>query len=187
MKKYKKYDNQELLSLVSGDDKVAFTELYNRFWQPLFAIAVNRTTERETAEDIVHDVFAGLWANRSKIKIESLENYLAVSVKYAVFSKIKRLVRERELKQHLEGAIVVEMKVEEALHYKRILELVNQEVERLPEKCRLIFKYSREAGMPVKEIAAQMNISPKTVENQLTKAIRQLRLATRSFFHSFFL
>jgi RNA polymerase sigma-70 factor (family 1) len=187
VKNYKKYDNQELLSLVAGDDKVAFTELYNRFWQPLFAIAINRTKERETAEDIVHDVFAGLWANRSKIQIESLENYLAVAVKYSVFSKIKKKVRERAMQQQMEGALVVEMKVEEALHYKRIVELVNLEVERLPEKCKLIFKSSREAGMPVKQIATELNISPKTVENQLTKAIRQLRLATRSFFHNFFL
>ncbi|MGB3006422.1 MAG: RNA polymerase sigma-70 factor [Chitinophagaceae bacterium] len=186
MKNYEKYENQVLLSLVSRNDKIAFTELYNRFWQPLFAIAINRTKEKETAEDIVHDVFAGLWANRTKIQIESLENYLAVAVKYAVFNKIKKKVRERELQYHLEGAKLVEMKVEDAIYYKRILELVKQEVERLPEKCRLVFKCSREAGMPVNQIAAELNISPKTVENQLTKAIRQLRLATRSFFHSFF-
>lgn len=184
MKNYEKYNNQELLHLVSGDDKVAFTELYNRFWQPLFAIAINRTKERETAEDVVHDVFAGLWANRTKIHIESLENYLAVAVKYAVLTKIKKKVREREFQQITEGACVIEMPILETLHYKRILEIVKEEVEHLPEKCRLIFKYSREAGMPVKQIATELNISPKTVENQLAKAIRQLRLATRSFLQS---
>ncbi len=187
MKNYEKYDNQELLHLVSNDDKVAFTELYHRFWQQLFAIAVNRTKEKQTAEDIVHDVFAGLWANRHKINIESLENYLAVAVKYAVLSSIKKKVRQREIQHNIGGARVIELAVTETLHYKKILEVVNQEVNRLPEKCRLIFKYSREAGMPVKEIANQLHLSPKTVENQLTKAIRQLRLAARSFMHSFFL
>ena len=66
MKNYAKYDNQELLHLVSKDDKMAFTELYHRFWQQLFAIAVNRTKEKQTAEDIVHDVFASLWVNRDR-------------------------------------------------------------------------------------------------------------------------
>lgn len=184
MNNYKKYENQELLYLVSGDDKVAFTELYNRFWEPLFAIAINRTKERETAEDIVHDVFAGLWANRAKLHIESLENYLAVAVKYAVLTRIKKKARERELQQTIKGARVIELPVEEALHYKRILEVVKEEIEHLPEKCRIIFKYSRDAGMPVKQIAAELKISPKTVENQLTKALRQLRVVTRSFLQS---
>ena len=186
MKNYKKYEDRELLYFISQDDNAAFTEIYNRFWQQLFAIAFNRLKETETAEDIVHDVFAGLWANRSVITIESLENYLAVAVKYAVLTKLKKKLREREWQKNNEVTPVVELTVEASLHYKKILELVHTEIERLPEKCRLIFKYSREQSMPVKEIATALKISPKTVENQLTKALRQLKIATRSFLQSFF-
>ena len=57
-------------------------------------------------------------------------------------------------------------------------------VEHLPVRCRLIFQYSREEGLPVKEIARRLHISPKTVENQLGKAVRQLKLAARSLLHS---
>lgn len=187
MKTYKKYEDQQLLHLLSAEDnKAAFTELYNRFWQQLFAIAYNRIQEKETAEDIVHDVFAGLWVNRKKVKIESLENYLAVAVKYAVLGKIRKKIREREWEHNTEATLVIDLPIEESIHNKRILEIVKEEVEKLPEKCKLIFKYSREEGMPVKQIARELHLSPKTVENQLTKAIRQLRLATQSFFHSFF-
>lgn len=185
MKNYTKLDDQQLLSLLAKDDKVAFTELYNRYWQQLFAIAFNRIKETATAEDIVHDVFAGLWANRSKVNIEILENYLAVAVKYTVLGKINKQLKERAFQKQFQGASVVDFSVEESLHYKKVLEIVRVEIERLPEKCRLIFKYSRDEGMPVKQIAAELNISPKTVENQLTKAIRQLRLVTRSFLNSF--
>lgn len=73
------------------------------------------------------------------------------------------------------------MPVENSLHYKRILMLVKTEVEKLPEKCRIIFQYSRNEGMSVKQIAKVMDISPKTVENQLNKALRQLRTAVRTF------
>ena len=69
--------------------------------------------------------------------------------------------------------------------FKRILELIDTQVEKLPEKCKLIFKYSREQGMPAKEIARELHISQKTVENQLNKALRQLKLATRSFLNLF--
>ena len=186
VKRYIQYDDNELLYLLSQNDKAAFTELYNRYWQKLYAIAYNRLKETQTAEDIVHDVMAGLWSSREKINIELLENYLATATKYAVLGKLRKKERERQFQNSLNQTPVFELQIEEKLHYKKILEVIKTEVELLPERCRLIFKCSREEGKPVKQIARELNISPKTVENQLTKAIKQLRLATKSFFHSLF-
>lgn len=186
VKRYIQYDDNELLYLLSQNDKAAFTELYNRYWQKLYAIAYNRLKETQTAEDIVHDVMAGLWSSREKISIELLENYLATATKYAVLGKLRKKERERQFQNSLHQTPVFELQIEEKLHYKKILEVIKTEVELLPERCRLIFKCSREEGKPVKQIARELNISPKTVENQLTKAIKQLRLATKSFFHSLF-
>lgn len=183
MKDYLLYDNLSLLELLSKSDESAFTELYNRFWKKLFTIAYNRLKEVEAAEDIVHDVFAGIWANRERLQIEFLENYLATATKYAVLGKIKKKGLEKIYNKNNNEAQVFELPVETALHYKLILETIKKEVERLPEKCRLIFKYSRNEGMPVKEIAKELHISPKTVENQLYKAVKQLKLATKSFLH----
>lgn len=182
---YRTYEENELLSLMAQDDKAAFTELYDRFWKKLFVIAFNRIKDKQSAEDIVHDVFASLWNNRKEVSIDQLENYLAVAIRYSVFSTIKKKSRVKQIEQNLSLSSIVEMPVETSLHYKKILELVKTEVEHLPEKCRIIFKYSRDAGMPVKEIARQLHLSPKTVENQLGKAIRQLKLATRSLLQSF--
>ena len=186
MNRYKKYEDNELLYLLAQNDKAAFTELYNRYWEKLYGIAYSRLKETQTAEDIVHDVMVGLWASREKININLLENYLATATKYAVLGKLRKKERERQFKNLLHQTPVVEMTIEEKLHYKKILEVIKIEVERLPERCRLIFKCSREEGKPVKQIASELNLSPKTVENQLTKAIKHLRLATKSFFHSFF-
>ena len=181
MKEYQLYDYKLLLDLLSKGDELAFTEIYRRFWKKLFAIAYNRLKEIQEAEDIVHDVFASLWANRDKIEIETLENYLATCTKYMVLSKIKRKERERIYNNTSQQNPVFELPIEASLHYKFILEIVKNEVEKLPEKCRLIFKYSRNDGMPVKQIAKQLSISPKTVENQLNKALKQLKLATKTF------
>lgn len=181
MRNYTKYDSWQLLRFLRKDDVAAFTELYNRYWQKLFAIAYNRLRETETAEDVVHDVFTGLWAGRRQIEVDAPENYLATATKYAVFAKIKKKEKERRNLAANGQAPVYEMPVETQLQNKRILEIIKTEVEKLPPRCRLIFQYSRNEGLPVKEIAEKMKISPKTVENQLTRAIKHLKLLTRFF------
>ena len=181
MRKYSLYDNKDLLGLLSQNDDLAFTELYERFWQKLFAMAYCRLKEIETAEDIVHDVFASLWANRNAITIESLDNYLATAVKYMVLDKIKKKEKDRLYKNSFNQPLVVEMTAESSLHYKQILEIVNKEVNRLPERCRLVFNCSRNENLPVKQIAQKLNISTSTVENQMNKALRQLKVASRAF------
>ena len=92
MRDYSSYNNETLLELLAQGDEYAFTEIYERFHKVLFAIAYNRLNEIQEAEDIVHDVFASLWSNRTKVEVKSLENYLAVAAKYTVFAKIKRKV-----------------------------------------------------------------------------------------------
>ena len=178
---YSTYTNLTLLKLLSQSDELAFTELYNRFWKKLFTISYNRLKEITSAEDIVHDVFAALWKNRHQIEIAAIENYLATATKYAVLTKIKNFERERRYMSSYADIPVIDIQVESALHYKHILEIVKKEVEKLPEKCRLIFNYSRQDGMPVKDIAEALHISPKTVENQINKALKQIKMAARPF------
>jgi RNA polymerase sigma-70 factor (ECF subfamily) len=186
MREYHSYDNKTLLGLMSKSNELAFTELYNRFWQKLFGIAYNRLQDTQLAEDIVHDVFASLWNNRKKVDIDSLENYLASATKYLVLATIKRKERERLYNNQSFNSPVIELSIEFSLHYKRILEKVNKEVEKLPERCRLIFKYSRNNGMPIQSIAKELHISPKTVENQLNKALKQLRTSIKTFYSFLF-
>jgi RNA polymerase sigma-70 factor (family 1) len=187
LKKYTRYTPKELLDLIVQDNEAAFSELYERYWEKLFVIAFNRLRDKAAAEDIVHDVFTALWTNRHTHPVIAPENYLAVAVKYAVLNRVKQQIREREKRaRSAEAAPVSECRIETALHYKTIIERVKLEVEHLPVRCRLIFQYSREEGLPVKEIARRLRISPKTVENQLGKAVRQLKLAARSLLHSLF-
>jgi RNA polymerase sigma-70 factor (ECF subfamily) len=115
-----------------------------------------------------------------------LENYLATATKYMVFAKIRRKERERLYNQTSQPSSIVELNIEATLHYKYILEVLTNEVEKLPEKCKLIFKYSRNNKLPVKEIAEKLNLSPKTVENQLNKALKQLKLIAKTFLFSLF-
>lgn len=175
MNNYSLYDEKKLLILLSNDDDLAFSEIYNRYWKKLVAIAYNRIKDIQQTEDIVQDVFVGLWKNRHESTINSLENYLATAVKYNVFNKIKNIEKAKKFQKSNQLTLVFDSQIEATLHYKKILETVATEIELLPEKCRLVFKYSRMNNLPVKEIASIMNISPKTVENQLNKAIKRLK------------
>ncbi len=162
--------------------ETAFKEIYAMFWKKLFSIAYSRLNEKQEAEDVVHDVFVSLWINRDKIRIRSLEQYLATAVKYMVLTKLKKKEHQRKYCRSVKHSASDEWLIENAMHNKQVLATVNSGIEELPEKCRLIFKCSRHEGMPVKQIAKQLSLSPKTVENQLGKAIKHLRLVTKTFF-----
>lgn len=183
MENYPSHSNEALLDLLSKGDKAAFTEIYQRYWKKVYVIAYNRLKEGQLAEDIAQDVFASLWTNREKVRICALENYLATAAKFMVLAVIRKKELARRYCKSEEDAPVRSLPIENTLHYKQILEIIHLEVEKLPEKCRIIFKHSRNEGMQNKEIAAELNISPKTVENQINKALKHLKLVSRAFMH----
>jgi DNA-directed RNA polymerase specialized sigma24 family protein len=80
----------ELLSRLREGDKEAFSEIYNRYWEKLLAVAFFHTREKQAAEDIVHDVMLSLWTRKSELHIQALNAYLAKAVKFAVFKAIMR-------------------------------------------------------------------------------------------------
>ncbi len=178
MNGYQLYSDDVLLDLLVEDNENAFNEIYRRYWRTLFGIASSRLRNVQVAEDITHDVFASLWKNRHKLKIASLQHYLAAATRYMIFKTIRK---GNYLQQYLTSRVetVSEFKLENSLHNKYLLEFVNREIEMLPNRCRTIFKYSREKGMTNKEIAVEMSISPKTVENQINKALHQLRFSMK--------
>lgn len=180
MGRYRVCSDDELLVLLQKGHEAAFTEIYNRYCEMLFAIAYNRVKEVPAAQDIVQDLFTSLWLNRNKTALRSLKNYLATAIKYlslAYLRKADRVDPFSNVEPMVSGNITT---IENDLHYKYLLQLLEEETNQLPEKCRLIFKYSREQRMTVTEIANQLNISPRTVETQLSKALRHLRKTFKS-------
>jgi RNA polymerase sigma-70 factor (ECF subfamily) len=163
--------------LLSKDDAHAFTKLYELYWEKLYVIARNRLNDPALAEDIVHDVFLALWKNRKNTKINSLENYLTTATKYLVLTQIKKKAYAEKYVQEVGKTAQpsFDVTLNDALHHRRVLELVQKEIDLLPEKCKLIFQYSREEGMSAKEIATVLELSKKTVDNQIQKALDRIR------------
>ena len=94
----KPYTDSELLSLLRQGVESGFTEIYNRYWKNLLVVAVNKTGDLDEAEEIVQDIFVSLWNRRETLEItSSLNNYLAVSVKYRVIKALAKKITVRNL------------------------------------------------------------------------------------------
>lgn len=170
--------DDQLTELLQQGDKNAFTEIYNRYWKRLLAVAYNHTKDKAIAEEITQEVFISLWDRREVIHIKTLSNYLATAAKFAVFKQIQRQRRHREIE--VSGYKHVPFTMDEnAIDARFLQDYIDGIVNELPEKCRLVFKYSREAGLSIPEIAREMNIAEKTVESHLTKALKVLRVKLR--------
>ncbi len=101
-----------------------------------------------------------------------------------IFATIRKNVHEQHYRDSLNDT-EIGFDIENAVHNKCLLEFVRKEVETLPEKCRLIFKYSREKGMTNKQIAEELKITSKTVENQVNKALHHLRVSMKKILQVF--
>ncbi len=167
----------DLVSLLSEDDHQAFTEIYNRFWHKLFAVAYHRLKSEPDAEEVVQDVFLSLWRRRREMQLTfTLSTYLSVAVKYQIITKLARIRRRDEhfnsLGQLPEPGID---STSEWLSEKELKERIAECVNTLPEKCRIVFLMSREKGHTHRQIASELNISEKTVEGHISKALFILR------------
>ncbi len=170
--------DEELLLRLSDGDQYAFAEIYDRYWKILFQIAYARIQDQQGTEDVIHEVFASLWKNRKSSKIISLQSYLSSAVKYTIFAQIRKKMQLQNYQKTISNNYGV-FEEENNCFYKQLLALTNKEVESLPEKCKLVFKYSRERGLSNAEIAVELKISRKTVENHMNKALNHLRFSLK--------
>ena len=177
-------DGQLVASLNLGDEK-AFAEIYHRYWEKLLAIGYHYTREKQAAEDIVHEVMMSLWIRRSHLNVQSLSSYLGTATKFAVFKAIARERRRREL---IAGSPLDEYgpDIQTKLDALFLEQSLRGAIDELPEKTKLVFTFSREFELTVKEIATKLDLSPKAVEYHITKALRSLRSTLRKI-KSFFI
>lgn len=182
MNSYTERSDRDLIVLLKGDDELAFTELYNRYWKKLFIVAANRLTHLEDAEEIVQDLFATLWHRRHTLDLTSeLAHYLTVSVKYRVIKLLDKYYNQRRYINAILSNDKVDNSTQEQLAFDELREELAAYVNQLPEKCRLVFRLSREDGYSQKQIAETLQISEKTVEAHLGKAFKTLRAKLASF------
>ena len=184
MATYAAYSDTELLDLLRSGDRTAFSEIYNRYWKRIFTVAVNKIGQLEEAEEIVQDIFVSMWNRRESIIITTTLNaYLSVSVKYRVIKILaKRNLYNKFTDYSLHILSPTDNSTQNWLEFEELKSQLETLVAQLPEKCRLVYKLSREEGMSQKQIAKEFDISEKTVEAHIGKALKHLRTGLGQFF-----
>ncbi|RFZ90235.1 RNA polymerase sigma-70 factor [Mucilaginibacter conchicola] len=170
-------DDFALAALLRSGDELAFSSLYDRYWSKIYLAARNRMGNKADAEELVQDLFYKLWKRRAVFELtKGFDNYFAVAVKYEIINRLAKRSRatvlERELGRRLSD---IDESTIQALDYSELQERYNLVINQLPERCQLVFRLQQERGMSQSQIAEEMSISIKTVENQLLKARKSLR------------
>jgi len=180
---YSSYSDTELLHFLHLEDESAFTEIYNRYWQVLFNVAANKTNNLAEAEELVQDIFLDIWKRRLTIDISSnLRAYLAVALKYRVINLMARRQRRWQYEQYTGKKMsIADHSTEQWLGFDELQGRIAALVAELPEKCRVVYQLSKESGYSQREIALHLNISEKTVEAHISRALKVLRTGIRFF------
>jgi RNA polymerase sigma-70 factor (family 1) len=167
-----------LWRLVKDGDTKAFSELYEKYWLLLYNAVYWRVCSEDAAKDIIQNVFISLWEKRSAIDIrENVEGYLKVAAKHSVLNYFKAEETRAKHYKHAVAAFTEGVNIiEETIRDKELNNIYREEIARLPEKMREIFVLSRQQGLTAEQIAVQLDLSPQTVKNQLTSALKKMRI-----------
>jgi RNA polymerase sigma-70 factor (ECF subfamily) len=161
--------------MVQGQ-KDAFDALFRKYYQPLCRFARFFSESRSDAEEAVQIAFITLWENRQDISISrSLKAYLYQMVRNNALMLLRKENTRKQYEQQYLDIKEDDLPVEKPLTDEEINKFVSKGLSVLPEKCRMIFTLSRYDGLTYEEIAEYLEISPKTVENQMGIAFQKLR------------
>lgn len=168
-------DDELLLRLRNGDEN-AFSLIYTSHWDSIFQAAYNRLRNKEECRDIVQNVFISLWNRREQVVIKDLKAYLFTSVRYQVIRYTTRKPADSEFLDSFQHMISSPYKSDDLIMEKDIQHIITLYIQTLPKKRRVIFNLYYIENQSTAQIAEQLNISRKTVQNQLHTVNNDLRL-----------
>ncbi|MET0393298.1 MAG: RNA polymerase sigma-70 factor [Chitinophagaceae bacterium] len=172
------YDEQELLGQISEGSEEAFRVIFQRYGGKLQSYLLKLSRSKETAEDIVHDVFLNIWKNREQLpRIEQFDSYLFRAARNASHRAFQRRAKEALVLAALQQpeATGGDLEGEARITHREVQEYIQQAINRLTPQQRKVFLLSREEGLSHAEIAKRMGIARRTVTNTITEALHALR------------
>lgn len=168
---------KQLQLLIEQSSQRAFEDLYRLFFPRLYNFSMLYVHKKEVAEEIVNDVMVKIWAKRGTLNgIDNLETYLFVAVRNHSLNYLQKYSHYHVTigsERGLADAVSIS-DPSKVLEWKEINLKLVLAIEQLPEQCRTVFRLIKEEGFKYKQVAEILNISPRTVETQLFRAIKKL-------------
>ncbi|MDP4240147.1 MAG: RNA polymerase sigma-70 factor [Bacteroidota bacterium] len=177
-------EEQYLLVALKQGNREAFSLLFRKYYKDLVLFGGNFLGDKVRSEDIVQTVFLKLWTDRENIEIEtSLKSFLLRSVRNGCLDELRhrQVIREHESYTEIFGN-VDHLDTEHYILFSDLQAHLNVALEKLPETCREAFEMNRVEGLKYKEIAQRLDVSERTVEVRIGKAIGLLRQYLKEFF-----
>ncbi len=162
---------------IKDGNKRVFEEVYYKYHERFYFYVLKRTASEELAEEVVQMTFIKIWEKRTSLSEDfPIEVQIARVARFTLIDMLRKKAAERKvltiIKQNADAAINHDPVVG-----KQLIQKVTETIENLPPECRKVFILSREEGLTYLEISNRLSISPKTVENQISKALKAVRKA----------
>jgi len=172
-------DLTEVLRLIKNGDAAAFKELYNRYKESIFLMVYRRVQDEEESKDIVQEIFLKLWLGREHLaELDNLDYYLFGTARNRVISHY----RKKEVQLKGESSLLaqldqLESSADEDILMDELNTKIQEVIDRLPPTMKVCYHLSRSEGKKIKEIASSLNLSEQTVRNNISEALKRLRLS----------
>ncbi len=169
-----KFSLEELTYLISQSDRNAFNTLFGLLWEPMYLYAASVLMDNTVAKDLVQEVWIDYWERRERVEVQNIKSYLFKAIRYKCYNLLRDL---KFNKIQIEAAAAVftpsEIELEEDVSHlnRKIMNTISD----LPKRCQEVFMMSRINQVNNSEIAQRLNISQRSVENQISFALRRLR------------
>jgi len=169
-------DKETILRFKEGDPE-AFDAIYRIHSKKLYYFALGLVKDQEIAKDLVQEVFLNLWEKRDQVNADlNFDNYLFTIAYNAIRKFFRNISLENKVLSHLQRKSpgVIES-ADGTVIYNELYDLASRSIDSLPPRCKAVYKLSKQEGLKIKEIAGKLNISPRTAENHLAKALKYLK------------
>lgn len=155
----------------------AFDALFEKYWQKAYSDAYKRLKSHDDAKDIVQEIFTHIWINRETINIENFPAYLNVAIRNKVIKLVSKQKNNHSFFDIFENITKESSKADATLLWKEFSKSYETLLQTLPPKRQKIFRLRYHEDLRTKDIAKQLGITRKTVQNQLGKALETLKVS----------
>jgi RNA polymerase sigma-70 factor (ECF subfamily) len=173
----------QLWHAVRKGDEIAFNMLFDRYWVSLYKTAHYYLDDHEVCAEAVNDVFVSIWNRRKELEIESFFNFMQTSVRFQIYKRRKAAKLDIVFNDNLVANTCYQSNEGEVrIQQTEITNQLNGHLDKLPKRCQEIFELSRFDNLSNKEIADRLQISKRTVENQLALAVKHLKVCFKHIY-----